>query len=240
MFQILSTFCQTEYHNVPHMISLSFYGAIPAIPISPCAVPGQRWGTFVGHRRRLPGCLRGFSDKTEWKISRKPFKIPMKDGRIPFNQSKTNPWRGWVSISYISYIFKWHPVGPVYLLTCRTCQVAGSSPDETIPEMEEDRWTDWAIAPDRASLCWKDMSSILKASSAVNQFNPTKSNLPILPWVQPSARNSLLGQSGCDHFRLFHWGQEQCHPSYLWFLFTLVDILCRGIPFKTSPNYYHY
>jgi len=94
MFQILSTFCQTEYHNVPHMISLSFYGAIPAIPISPCAVPGQRWGTFVGHRRRLPGCLRGFSDKTEWKISRKPFKIPMKDGRIPFNQSKTNPWRG--------------------------------------------------------------------------------------------------------------------------------------------------
>jgi hypothetical protein len=109
-----------------------------------------------------------------------------------------------------------------------------------IPEMEEDRWTDWAIAPDRASLCWKDMSSILKASSAVNQFNPTKSNLPILPWVQPSARNSLLRQPGCDHFRLFHWGQEQCHPSYLWFLFTLVDILCRGIPFKTSPNYYHY
>jgi hypothetical protein len=128
MFQILSTFCQTEDHNVPHVIIvilLSFYGAIPAIPISPCAVPGQRWGTFVGHRRRLPGCLRGFSDKTEWNISRKPFKIPMKDGRIPFNQSKTNPWRG-----------------PVYLLTCLTCQVAGSSPDEMIPEMEEDRWTD--------------------------------------------------------------------------------------------------
>ena len=83
-------------------------------------------------------------------------------------QSKTSPWRGWVSISSISSISsiylissndmcdrmdQWHPVGPVDLLTCLTCQVAGSSPDETIPEMEEDRWTDWAIAPDRASLC---------------------------------------------------------------------------------------
>lgn len=210
-------------------------GAIPAIPISPCA-PGQRWGTFVGHRRRLPGCLRGL-----------PFKIPMKDGRIPFNP---RPIHGGVEcqyllyLLYIFYIFKWHvwQDGPM--------ASRGTSWSPNMSDMSGcgvlARWNDSGNGRgpmDRLShrwqgisLLWLDMSSILKASSAVNQFNPTKSNLPMIKpeydhpleihcWVNPDV--IILG--------CFTEVKNNITPVISGFCLPWLIFLCRGIPFKTSP-----